>query len=405
MSTLQNNSSRLEVDCQQAVADIRSSLIELYAVLDADPALPQEISRRFNLNKNLTWKVSKVIQTDDGFGAIQHLPGAAGWEILLSAFHSAGAPKVRIEAVRSALRAFEDFVQLHAGDRAQLELILDSMGASGNGGQLEQSRAMAYQGNSGIWGVQARARLSQGYVVPSKTDDSKVDVALVGGMIGFRRLRPTVSWPLFRFQLFDENGNERPRNMEEFEDKKPGDVPRLLRQFCSPNLPEIQTKQVGSGMEYILPSGPIGNTASFSCFLGDLIRNENRYWDPKEEHIDFVHTVPLPVENLIFDVFMHRDLKLPSEPEVMLYGWPSGRPDNPLSGRPEHVLPISEKLVEFAGRPPAVATPLVPRCAELMQLVCRRLEVSPMDMRGYRIVCKYPPMGSTMICRWLLEKR
>ena len=56
---------QLESDCRQALQDLRGALLELYASLGLDPHAPQQATRRFELNKNLTWKVSKLMTTDD----------------------------------------------------------------------------------------------------------------------------------------------------------------------------------------------------------------------------------------------------------------------------------------------------------------------------------------------------
>ncbi len=395
-----SSQNRLELDCQQAVADIRMALLELYASVDADPSLPQDVSRRFGLNKNLTWKVGKILQSEDGFHAVQHLPGAAGWDILLKTFQVAGAPTSRVAAVRAALKSFEDFVTLHAGDRAQLELMLDSMGVGNGGNQLENSRALAYQGNSGIWGVQAKVRLTAGYVVPNRDDPTKLDASLVGGLVGFRRLRPNVSWPLFRFQTYNDQGSADSRRREELDLTKPdGDVPRLLRRFCSPSLPPFIARPIQSATEYVLPAGPVGNLGAFNCFFGDVTRGANRFATPGDERFEFSSTVTLPAETMVFDLFVHRDVWMPESPQVVVYGRPNGGPDLPDQRDEEHVLPLGEKCIELGGRPPMVTTPLIPRYAELVNFVSERLGFATSDFRAFRLTLKYPPMSATIVLR------
>src|SRR5215471_18956128 len=123
----------LEEDCREVLQALRGQLIELYSAAGLDPGQPQEVARRLGLNKNLTWKVSKIINAADGLSAIQHVPGAAGMEILLTGLESAGASRRNIDAVHEALERFDQVVERHAGDRAHLDLILDSMGLGATG--------------------------------------------------------------------------------------------------------------------------------------------------------------------------------------------------------------------------------------------------------------------------------
>src|SRR5262245_47686055 len=133
----------LEEDCREVLQALRGQLIDLYASMNLDPDQPQEVARRLRLNKNLTWKVSKIINAADGLSAIPHVPGAAGMEILLTGLESAGATRSNIDAVRETLERFDKVVARHAGDRAHLDLILDSMGLGATGLPLLSSRELA----------------------------------------------------------------------------------------------------------------------------------------------------------------------------------------------------------------------------------------------------------------------
>ena len=89
-------------DCQATVGGLRNALLGLYRSVGADPAHPQDVARRFKLHRNLTWKVAKILQTDDAFEAAGVLPGTSGMEILLDAMKKQGAPESAVEQVRAA---------------------------------------------------------------------------------------------------------------------------------------------------------------------------------------------------------------------------------------------------------------------------------------------------------------
>lgn len=404
-ATLQLETVRFEPDCREAVQLVRGRLIELYASMDLDPSQPQEVARRMGLNKNLTWKISKIINATEALSAIPHMPGASGMEILLTSLETAGAPRQLIDGVREATDRFDQVVERHAGDRANLDLMLDSMGLGASALPLLTSRELAFQGNSGLWGVQARTRVTAAFVVPNKEDSSLVDTALVGGFVGFRRLRPTMGWPLFRFQFYDDTGSFSLDKGEEIDPTiGPNDPVHLLKKYCSATMPNIITKSSSSVTEYLLPEGPVGNQGAFDCYFGNIVRGSPRYRSPTDDHADFSSSITVPIETLVFDLIFHRSLEIQA-PDVRVYGRPTGSPDVPSARADSTLLPLAERCVELAGSPPAVATPLIPRYAELVADVQNRFGFPGSQFRGYRLVLKFPPMASTVVLRWPLSER
>ncbi|MBX3385581.1 MAG: hypothetical protein KF768_03330 [Phycisphaeraceae bacterium] len=403
----QANAHSLEEACLTAIQELRGALIELYASAGLEPDAPQEVSRKLKLNKNLTWKMAKVIAADDGLSAIQHLPGSAGWRIFYRALLDLHGVDHELDRVRQAMIKFDSFVSLHAGDRANLELILDSMGVvRSSTTPMEASRELAFRGNSGIWGVQARVRTASGFVVPS-VDPEKVDLALVAGMAGFRQLRTGVSWPLFRFQTYSDSGVTRPRHGEPIETPADeNDPPNLMRSFCSSNLPRIERRErPNNTMEYCLAGGQVGNLGAFDCYFGDISRGYPRHATEDDKVGEFGSTIVLPVETMMFDLFVHRSIKMPAPPTVLVYGHMGYGGVSPESHTPEHQLPLVERCAELPGSPPTVATTLVARYAEVVRAVQARLNTMSTDFVAFRMVMKYPPMPSTIILRWPLEER
>jgi hypothetical protein len=171
-----------------ALQSLRRALIEMYDSVGADPSVPQDVSRRFDLNRNLTWKLARVIGAPDPLAALNHLPGQAGMELAIEAFERAGAPPAITESVRSAMSEFAAVVKEHAGDREQLELTLESMGMIEADAATISGRELAFRGNSSVWGVQARTRLTTMMVAPGKPGTH--DYIMLSGLVGLRRLRP-----------------------------------------------------------------------------------------------------------------------------------------------------------------------------------------------------------------------
>jgi hypothetical protein len=196
----------------------------------------------------------------------------------LNTLAAQGAPVHAIESVRTALHAFSRVIDEHASGRDDFNLMLDSMGLAAPERQLEASRELAFRGNSGICGLQARTRLTTNILVPSKSGDGLADVAMVGGFVGLRRLRSRVRWPLFRFQAYsDDVGTHLDAKMSAPLNE---DTPRILSEFSSMANPPIESVLKDKTLEVMLTDGEVGNRGAFDCFVGSVARGFSMFRTP-----------------------------------------------------------------------------------------------------------------------------
>ena len=100
---------------------VRGALTEMIGSVDADITRPQDISRRFKINKNLAWKLSKLITISDPHAVLTNLPGSTGMNTILDAFESNGAPSTTVQSARDRLVEFDEMVETHVGDRSTLQ--------------------------------------------------------------------------------------------------------------------------------------------------------------------------------------------------------------------------------------------------------------------------------------------
>ena len=398
------NTIHLVEDCRNALEAVRSALIHLYEAVGADADVPQEVSRRFNINRNLTWKLSRVIGASDPFSTLNHLPGQPGMELAIAAFERAGAPLTTTEDVREALLTLQKVVKDHAGDREHLQLTLESMGLFESDAAAANGRELAFRGNSMVWGVQAKTRVATAMLAPSTQGPGKVDYAMISGLVGFRRLRPTAQWRLYRAQMHDDKGHPLPLTgrLETIDPDPPTDLPFLLRDFCSPNMPEIISFDGPEGREFCLPGGQVGNRATFDCYFGYIFRGLPAVQSPDNQFGSTAATITLPVESIVFDLLTHQDVPMPTRPEVTLHGFPHGGPEDPSAQHARNLLPLNAKLIDLTGSPPAVATPSVPKLARIVEHVCARMGWNPAQFRGVRLQMRHPPMSSKVVMRWPL---
>lgn len=387
--------------CRKSVQGLQGALLELYRTVGADPSRPQDVSRQYRLNKNLTWKVAKIISASDTFEAVPVIPGAGGFDILLDTMSKAGAPQGVISRVRDAAVEFDRMIEIHTGDRSALELALDSMG--GVGRPLEASRKLAFRGNSGIWGIQAGVRTTTHLLSPNPDNPDFLDLAMIGGLTRVRRLRPVDRWPVFQLRSYNDDGSaEQPRHRLALESQHadaPGD-PWLMRSFCDGALPEIHLRQAGETTIYEIGEGPVGRTGEFSCFFGFAdIGSVPRYRDAANSVGEFISSVSLPVEALQFDLLIDEQLLEAMTPSMQIIGTIGGAMDS-VGSTP---LPLPERFRDL-GLGAMLDTPLVDRYAEAVDHMFRRLGRDPRRFRCLRLFIEYPPLSSRILVRYQLPE-
>ena len=387
--------------CQSAVNGLRRALLDLYRVVGADPNKPQDVSRQYKLNKNLTWKVARIISTDNAFEAVRLIPGSGGLDILLSAMEGMGAPKVAIGQVRDAMAEFERMVEVHMGDRGHLELVLDSMGV---GRPMEQSRKHAYKGNSGIWGVQAMTRFTAHFIAPNSENPRMLDLGMIGGLNRMQRLRDIERWPVFQLQNYNDDGSSHDRNkrriaIEPEQSGKPGD-PWLMRSFCSTNMPEMHIRDKDGSKVYEIGSGPIGRLGEFTCCFGFAeIGGVPRYAEPSNSVGELISSVSMPVELLHFDLFVHEDLEEAMDPECFMMGTLGGA----IAGVGSMPLPLPEHLVDL-GRNAMIDTPKIERYGEAVDRVFETIRHERSRFVCKRLTVEHPPLSSRVVVRYQLPE-
>ena len=386
-------------DLHGCMQQLRGALTELLASVGDDPRKPQELSRRLGLNKNLAWKACKIINSEDVLSSVQHVPGAGGIKILLKAFQDSDAPAASIDAVRAAMEEFADMVRVHVGDRANLQLYVTSWQPEGvHADELGDKRRLAYQGNSAIWGVQARLGFALRLLAPNVEDPQRADMAMIGGLSGFSRLRPTASWPVLQVQVIGADVSSGGQPGVPIDPDYTGEGPPLIRSHCSDPIPSTRTIVEAESTTYEICEGPVGNTAALDLTFGHVLRGNVPIHDEAPgavgEHYCRVDT---PLEAVQFDLLVHRDLPFELPPKLVTYSRLHDKVSFPLSEASRFHLPGITRVQELGSHPPVVASPLLPDYATLVAAGCRAIGHELDAFRGYRVTLSYPPMPVTLV--------
>jgi hypothetical protein len=382
-------------DLARTVRLLRGALTDLLASVSADPAVPQEMSRQLGIDKTLAWKTARLVTSEDPVASLEHLPGPAGLKILLAAVSAAGAPAIAVERVRRAKLAFDRMVELHSGDRATLSVMLAGLPSESNSPRrVEAARKQSFLGNSATWGIQARLRLGLHVIAPNGDDGSLLDVLTIGAIHDLRRLRTNTRWPLVVHQSYGANVTPLSSSDDALE-RGGSDGAPLIREFCSKPLPTLRAVDVPNGTAWELCPGPVGRTASMTATFGFLRRGMAPIVASEPDEVgEHLTELNIPVESVLIDLLVHKDLPFPMPPQVRLVS--RMQTDVVLSADEDnrYILPVPEQVTPIGS---VVSTPLLPRQPELVEMAVSRMGRQLGEFQGYRLVMRYPPIPTVAI--------
>ncbi len=387
------------------VRRIRSTLAESLQHIGADATKPKSVSRSLGLDKNLSWKICRLVRDEDPVSAVPLIPGKAGLKILMKALIKAGAPAEMVSAVQSATDEFARMVDTHSGDRETLGMMLAQ---GGNQREMaEAHRKLSFRGNSATWGVQARLQLCTNFIAPG-SDAQMIDLAWISGLVDFWRLRRDASWAMAAARKTDDDGAPLPVGEIHAIDPdfdSPDAVP-LMADVCSSPIPEMRIERGRDGLtRYELAEGPVGSAETTTCVIGLFGRNfVVRYRSPHDtlgEHFVRLYT---PVETLIHDIFVHKDLTNALAPQLLHYSQMPGGPIFPDANRDRGLLMVHEPIIKLGSGPPDVVTPELAQYPRMIRSVYERLGWNAADFHGFRFRMKYPPIPTVAVWRYELPE-
>lgn len=391
--------SPLHPDLSAGVHELRGALTDLLGDIGADARRPQELARKLSLDKSLAWKISRIVGAGDPQNALQYMPGDAGLSIVMKAVHNAGGGEALRRRAEKAIKNFQSAVLLHLGDRLTLEMVVDGL-PNGGGERLLASRKLAFRGNSGIWGVQASARMHTVVLAPNKSRPEMMDCGQAGGWIDFRRIRGDARWVLFRRRSMNAGDSTKIEPIDVQAD--PAAPELMMPDFCSQGIPEIHTVEEAGFHLDELGTSTIGKSGAFTLFFGSITHMIGpRMADKPDDEGAFRVSISAPVETLQFDVLVHRDCEFALQQKICTYGGFTTSPE-PMAERDS--LPIHADRSDLGREPPAVQTSLFPKYVELTERILSRMGRPRTEFIGVRYEIQYPPFPSTVIVSFPLDR-
>lgn len=378
-----------DVHATDAVGRIRRTFTEVIAALPHSITRASDLQHTLQIDKGLSWRIFNVIRYRNPFDAARYIPGTGGVRIFLKAAKEHGVPAALTDTAVAALADYENLIRIHAGNRKQLDRMLAAHSDEGRAEMDVAHRRLAYEANSYIWGVSAEAQLRTSFISFSQTP-GWVDHAALRGLVGVQRLRPGVRWPLGLARCSADTGivaSDSPFKPL-YDVENPDDEAAKL--FMSQPRPKIECSRISESLQWTLSPGPAGKTGAVTCVTGEIMRRGGPYYCCEtDSRAIYVAQVGTASELLIFDQFVHEELFGRLEPELAVYSNFDFGPYN-SSIR----LPIANAVQYMGKATDALHTPEVPRYADMVSYVFKRMGWEPRRFDVYRFRMEYPILQS-----------
>jgi hypothetical protein len=384
-------------EASEVMHSLRCSIAAVLAKV-GDFGKPADVYKGLHVDRTLARQLFHLASTSEALGNGGMIPSRTSIERFLAASAERGASASELTAVRDAYRSFEQLVQTHAGDRATF----NSMVAAASGLDADwhaadlQHRRNAFRAMSHTVGVQAKTRVLL-FMLKVNAAGSGYDAAAITGFVGLRVLR---SFNTVRVSgiTADPNGvSENPSGVSTgplgLSNAVDGYV---LEEFSSTPLPAMAAKQGpterGHYREIVLDNPTIGNAGASTLMFGTVLRNIPRKAD---EPLAIHAAGGKPVETLLLDAL--------TEPNFRGDTLPYGHAvlGNSEEYHPE-VLQIPGNFnVEYLGKGPrALATPEVPRYADMARATGTKLGWNANDYDAWRIRVEFPIYQGKISLEW-----
>lgn len=384
---------------------LRASVLGLFQATGVDPTRTRELARELGVNRGLAWRLSRMARSQDGTDVAHDVPGRQSLEKFAKVCQDRGASD---EVVNDALEAIEEFeraVGACSGGRKTLAMLLANRGESTAATDRERARRSLFEGACSVWGVQAQMRFVTVFLFPSPSNPAYLDAAHVTGYLGFRRLSPR-PWPMSYEAVHDSEGQAQEIRKEPLDPRRNiRGEPQLLTAFCDPPSPKIEVRTEHDYRAFDLAAGPVGNEGLTTCVFGSYLNQiyENGFAQP--ETAGFMVLLQTPVERVMFDLFVHEDIRTEGPVITHLLDRLKYPHDNRESGFDRQSMAISETARDLPRGRDAAATASIPFYPQLLSFIADRVKIPTEKFAGSRFEMTYPPISTTLSRRIPLTPR
>lgn len=393
-----------EANAVRVLNELQRAFLGLMEGLPNGVVRATDLEKALGVSRTLGWQIHRIATAADPLEAGFRVPGSSAIDQALQRARVAGVSDDRIRRAEEAMVAFESLVERHAGDRAGFETMLGSVAGGSNDAIDLKTRRQAFRANSQIWGFQVKTYLCCSILLPGAAPDL-LDLIHIVGMRDVRRLRAGVSLPLMGQRVKDNRGERIESNGGSAGSLKDGGGPILLKDFCSQPLPEVESRVEHGLTLTVLRETPLGNAGVRTVFQTSM--SKGFCWNLPEQTVKQHSSAVLiskPMEMLVMDVLIHRDLFGPLSPRVRVLG-SLNHPGviEPDEYSEDDELPVRPTMQ--ATGIGSIGTPHIPRYREMVDAVLGDMGWDPQSFDLYRSTLEYPLLNTTVDARFDLPDR
>lgn len=391
-------SSLLGQQAHSCLTGLKKSVSDILLALPGKLDQPRDVYKTLGIDRMIGWNIYKLHEVEDCFLSVKHIPRKAAFKGFLRAASRKSVPDALLNAAEEYFNEFEDLVELHAGDRPSMEMMLLAYSIEGIEQASIDHRKLAFTGNRFLYGLETRTRLTITLFEPNGRPDSW-KLTLLKGSFGLRRNRPDIPWFYVRPRLFTEFSDQaQAPESKPLVQQESGDLP-YYSQFCSCSLPGLKSRsRFVDSVEEIFPL-QTGNAGLMDLVFAEVLELNGFYMEKDGSTSAKVIT---PCHTAATDIIMPTcevDESRFSPRIVSSILEETDSYNENVIDMAQSILPVSP---DFQIKPTVEMNTLdgVPNYSDIVQDIFRRRDLNPLNYTTIRNLVAFPVIPSNIDITW-----
>lgn len=380
--------------CDRVATRLHAHLGALVSQLPEAAQTGSGMAKHLDIVRNTTQRVMHALRDQSpNAQTLVKLPGTKGLEQMLEAMQTVGLQTESIELAQVAVAQFDQLIDKLAGSHTKLIARIEAAGSADaeHGLGSIESRQALFNAAMGVTGRSAETGISLYAFRRSPENPEVLQRAIASGLIQTTivpggmpiviRAGDTLKW--------DDPSN---RSFDLLDDSQPkGNTPQaLLKDFTTHPLPTVSSQGSADNLVQVIDPAQLDGPQTLDVITA--ARSNHPFTDPQtgKMTLDEVWSlVNCPTAQLIFDVYLHRDIERMVRPAIDSQLW---YPNLSSPGGQRWITrypspPRLELLGEGIGR---AQTKTHARHSELTAHFFDRLGWDPAAFVGFRCEVLYP---------------
>lgn len=300
-----------------------------------------------------------------------------------------------VAAAEHQISELEQLIRRLGGKKSNLDTVIGSERLEAREKIERSAKQSIYRGMSNLFGVQSALSLTSYFVYPSDNPLRCNELACYGNQ-QMHRLRPDLTTMVGGRKLMGSGeqaaGLALAREVLHRATVDDSGYSIALKPFCSEPFPQIEVQQFGDKFLYTLPGQGGGDLQELSLVFASIESEASaRVANDRETSALFMFVPRNPAQELLLDVFVHRDIWQGIEPRLEVT-----RADRILAVEDRlelDLLDFTEQIQSLGTGDPGVPSRVFPRYLELVSMIRQQMSWTADEFRLFRLQVKYPVVG------------